>query len=91
MVTRIGECAFDGCVNLENVKCSNSLKYIDWASFRLCKTLKSIVIPKSVRSIGAVAFFGCENLKTVYLGNPNTIYNKDGFPSFPEHTLIIKT
>ena len=90
-VTRICESAFDGCVNLQEVKCSDSLKHIDWAAFRQCKSLKSIVIPKSIRDIGECAFYGCDNLKTVYLGNPNANYSKNDCPSFPEHTQIIKT
>lgn len=87
-VTRIGESAFDGCENLEYVKYPDSLKYIDWAAFRLCKKLKSVVIPKSIITIGECAFYGCDNLKAVYLGNPNAIYSKEDFPSFPEHAQI---
>ena len=87
-VTSIEESAFDGCANLEEVRFSDSLKYIGWAAFRLCKSLKSIVIPKSIRTIEECAFYGCDNLRTVYLGNPNAIFSTGDWSSFPEHTKI---
>ena len=36
--------------------------YIDSCAFQNCKELKSVVIPKSVKTIGANAFEGCAGL-----------------------------
>ena len=54
--TRIGNNAFGECVNLKNVKITDSVTSIgDWA-FYYCNRLTSITIPSSVESIGEGAF-----------------------------------
>ena len=53
---RIGSNAFGECVNLKNVKITDSVTSIgDWA-FYYCNRLTSITIPSSVESIGEGAF-----------------------------------
>ena len=55
-VTAIGECAFEGCVNLASVEIPNSVKTIGYAAFFYCPNLTEVNIPSSVQSIGLYAF-----------------------------------
>lgn len=64
-VTIIGQFAFSGCINLENIKIPSNVKTIGYMAFNNCSSLKSIVIPNSVVSLGGFAFAGCSNL-TIY-------------------------
>ena len=55
-ITRIGEQAFRYFKNLESIKLSSSLKYIERYAFTELRKLKSIEIPDSVKKIGEFAF-----------------------------------
>ncbi len=63
--TSIGQFAFSGCINLENIKIPSNVKTIGYMAFNNCSSLTSIVIPNSVVSLGGFAFAGCPNL-TIY-------------------------
>lgn len=65
-VTRMGECAFEGCLRLTEVVIPSSLKEIPSSAFEECG-LKSIVIPEGVTSIGSRAFMECWALTDVTL------------------------
>ncbi|MBP1532723.1 MAG: leucine-rich repeat protein, partial [Ruminococcus sp.] len=76
-VTSIGEAAFAGCSNLENVTIPNSVTSIGEAAFYGCSNLASVTIPNSVTSIGNFAFYGCSNLANVTI--PNSVTNIGAF------------
>lgn len=56
-ITSIGDCAFDGCVDLTNVTISDSVAGIGYYAFNSCKGLTNVTIPDSVISIGYGAFY----------------------------------
>ena len=55
-VTVVGEFAFSMCGNLCNVAITKSVQRIEHRAFVNCKSLKSIVIPKSVKYMGSCVF-----------------------------------
>ena len=55
---------FSGCTNLEKVVLNN-VQIIGKDAFANCKSLKSIVLPKSLEKIGFSAFKGCSSLKEI--------------------------
>ncbi|MGN0477585.1 MAG: leucine-rich repeat domain-containing protein, partial [Ruminococcus sp.] len=60
---------FRGCWGLENIKLGNQLTWIGTESFKDCKTLKKITIPKNVEEIRYNAFTNDTNLKTVIINS----------------------
>lgn len=55
-VTVVGEFAFSMCGNLCNVAITKSVQRIEHRAFANCKSLKSIVIPESVKYMGSYVF-----------------------------------
>ena len=70
-VNRIGDGAFNGCVNLTSIKIPKSVISIGNFAFRNCKNLKNIKIPNSVIEIECGAFEGCTSLVSINI--PNSI------------------
>ncbi len=66
-VTSIGNWAFNGCGNLENVEIANSVVSIGDFAFRYCSSLKSISLPEQLSEISDYLFYGCTSLETVYV------------------------
>lgn len=58
-VTKIGNSAFSGCSELEEVVFSDTLTTIDDYAFSQCSKIKSITFPDSLKSIGNRAFEFC--------------------------------
>lgn len=56
--------AFDNCTSLQEITLSGTIKDINWAAFRGCKSLSKIRIgwPSSLESVGDYAFQNCSNL-----------------------------
>ena len=76
-VTSIGEVAFAGCKELDDVEFTapSTVQTIGDQAFQTCILLTSISIPSSVTSIGNYAFAGCTNLETV-------TFKRETAPSF---------
>ncbi|MBQ7444430.1 MAG: leucine-rich repeat protein [Clostridia bacterium] len=64
-VTKIGDSAFRGCKELENVTIPDSVTEIGNRAFAGCAALTSLVIPDSVTEIGDWAFAGCTGLTEI--------------------------
>ena len=65
--TKIGNKAFGGCLNLEDVKLSNPVEIGDFA-FNRCTKLKSIDWDQ-ITSLGEACFEGCANLEIIRLSD----------------------
>lgn len=65
-VTEIGDQAFDGCLNLENVEFpeNENLKKIGDGAFYSCVRLKEAALPNSVESLGRECFERTKSLET---------------------------
>lgn len=78
-VSIIGEQAFSGCNNLQDIKIPNNIIIIGNRAFAECDSLANIEIPNNVTSIGAEAFFWCEGLNSVTIGDSVTNIGKKAF------------
>lgn len=76
-VTRIGDCAFDGCTELKSISVPEGITHIGTLAFRGCSSLTSADLPDSTESIGNYVFYGCpvENLN---VSSGNRMYRSSG-------------
>ena len=56
---------FQGCINLKNVSLPESLKEINYETFKDCSSLVSIGLPENLEKIGDRAFSCCIALKSI--------------------------
>lgn len=72
-VTKVGDCAFEGCSSLKNIILSSNASWspatIGEYAFAYCSSLTKIVIPFQRATIGKNAFEWCENLTTIGIDN----------------------
>ena len=66
-VMRIGEWAFAGASELEELILPPSVKIIESWAFSSCFELKSIILPETLVSIGQGAFYECYSLEKIIL------------------------
>lgn len=64
-VKRIGQAAFQNCLNLTNVEVPNTVTEIDEYAFSLCSNLISITLPKTLTEIDIALLWGCYNLASI--------------------------
>ena len=55
-VEKISDQAFHGCINLTDIRISNSVTSIGWYAFAECSNLANINLPDNIQSIGYDAF-----------------------------------
>lgn len=73
--------------NLYDIEVRNNTGMIGMAFF--CnKTIRSIILPESVKKISSAGIYGCENLKSVKICNPNCILNSDSIEHSENITII---
>ncbi len=85
-VTKIGECAFWGCVNMKKIALPESLEWINQYAFSWCHSLKTIAIPKNVDTIGTQAFWDCYNLTSI-----NFLHDQNDALSIYEEAFITQS
>ena len=73
-VTSIGDGAFRGCSNLQEINIPPSVISIGNEAFSWCKKLCEITLPSSVTSIGDEIFSGCKNLQEIKVAKNNRGY-----------------
>lgn len=64
---KIGERAFEGCIDLKKATLPDSVKTIGVCAFINCKSLEEAVICEGVTLIESCAFENCESLKTAVI------------------------
>ena len=64
-ITDIPDFAFSGCA-ISEMAIGKKVTKINYSAFYGCNLMKSVVIPKSVKSIISYAFYQCYALETVY-------------------------
>ncbi len=74
-ITTVGDYAFAGGSNLQEVSLPGSVEIVGVFSFKGCTELKEIVIPEGVRVLASKAFQFCSALRKVYL--PSTLIDVD--------------
>jgi len=77
-VTRIGDCAFDGCTELKSITVPEGITHIGTLAFRCCPSLKSVDFPDSTESIGNYVFYGCTDLESINVSSGNRTYRSSG-------------
>ena len=88
-VTSIGDSAFRGCRNLQEINIPTSVISIGNEAFSWCQNLCKIILPSSVTSIGNAAFYRCENLCEITLPSSVTSIGKYVFCSCSNLRKII--
>ena len=64
-VTHIGNFAFNGCINMEEIVIPNSVTSIGNMAFGGCSSLTDITLSEGLESIGVQAFVGCTSLTKI--------------------------
>ncbi len=64
-VLRIENHAFEGCMNLLNIRLSPNIEYIGRNSFSDCSALTTLTLPKELTKLGFGAFNGCKRLDEI--------------------------
>ena len=89
-ITRIGECAFGGCVNLQDISMPQSVTSIGMHAFWGCTSLLGLTIPEGVTTIDKLAFDGCNNLKEINVESGNgTFASIDGVLFNQDRTELV--
>ncbi len=78
-VKSIGERAFEGCENIENIIIPSSVANIEDYAFSYCNAIESINIPHGTLSLGRYVFNNCSNLKTVNISDSVTSIGTHAF------------
>ena len=71
----IGNHAFHGCANLDNITIPIETILIGECAFSGCIGLSSLFIPPGIISIGNEAFSYCKNIKSVIVDRQNSYYD----------------
>lgn len=68
-VTRIGECAFRRCFEVETITITipDSVEVIELAAFSYCENLKEVYLPSKLRYIPMFCFGECRKLEKAYM------------------------
>ena len=76
-VTSIGDYAFYGLYNFEQISIPNSIITIGEGAFYSCDGLTSIIIPDNVTEIGDGIFTYCDNIANIIVSSGNLHYMSD--------------
>lgn len=64
----IGNCAFQGCTKITEIKLKKALKYVGYGAFIHCQNLVHIVFEGSaIEKIAAGIFYGCPKIQSIAL------------------------
>lgn len=77
---KIGNSAFENCINLSQINCPSSLASIGNNAFAGCKSLRTITF-SNLEMLGEYAFWNCHNLNCVNLN--------EGLTNIPKYAFCI--
>ena len=82
---RIGNSAFSGCSNLEEVRFygRGSVREIDSEAFSYCDRLIRINLPEGLESMGERCFYSCDRLRQINLPSTLREIGKEAFQDVP--------
>lgn len=78
-ITNISANAFNGAIYCESYEIPDTVEYFETASFEQNQALKSITLPKSLKSVGSYAFKDCTSLESVVYYKPTTVFQVEAF------------
>ena len=95
-LTDIGDCAFYGCISLQQIAIPDGVTSIGSFAFFRCTSLQQIAIPNGVTSIGQCAFYGCTSLQHIDIPNSVTEIGSSAFygctslhvPTLGDHVTV---
>ena len=88
-VTKIGDGAFKGMTNLENLFIEADLKEIGSEAFSGCTALQAIDLPESLETIGAKAFCNCKAITQLQFYQNVASIGTDAFKNVPLETVYL--
>ncbi len=89
-VTSLGDVAFMGCIELENITLSDNLIYIGDSAF-YDSGIKSITIPQNVDSLCGSAFSQCRELSEILVDEDNMYYAEfDGILYSKDKSVVVR-
>ena len=96
-VREIGEWAFRGCRQIESLTIPEGVNRICYGAFEDCGSLKTLVLPESLRDIGGFAVYGCRKLTSITIPEAVTNIGEKAFAfsdalaeiRIPSHVLSI--
>ncbi len=62
-ITKIGDYAFSGCVNLESIVLPDSVDFIGEGAFMHCRSVHTIELPDAITAISPYTFLGMRSLE----------------------------
>ncbi len=87
-VTNIGDWAFFGCTNLNNVTIPAGVISIGHGAFCGCSGLIKVTLPAGVNSIGRLAFYECTSLNGITIPAGVTSIADQAFSECPRLTTV---
>ncbi len=75
-VTKIGDRAFEGCIQLQDVDLPEGVIAVGDGAFSGCAALRSVSLPRGLETLGKDAFAGCSALTQIDFGGTETAFRK---------------
>ena len=66
---KIGKVAFEQCKSLVSITLPSTTTEICYGAFRMCSSLRTIVVNKGLQSVGCAAFQDCKSLSSIDLSH----------------------
>lgn len=87
-VIKIGEAAFQSCMNLKNIVLPNCITSIESWAFSACTSLDSIIFSKSLEIIEDHAFYGCKSLTNIEIPDSVKTIGNNAFGFCIDMTML---
>ncbi len=92
-VTKIGDFAFEKCINLNTIVLNNKLSFIGAHAFCGCDELENgVALPRSIQTVESFAFHNCNKLTNAqYLGSYKSFSGRVNVQEYNESLLNVLT